>query len=176
VTSGPQSGEVSQAWTALGRRLAALRKAAGYKQVTLALAVGYARSTVGNAESGSQRVARRFWTRCDHVLNADGRLVGCYDRIRAVEQGLHHVGKALQALDRQPPATPFTHRTKANAGDQLSAGPAAAPCQQMLARACGHVEEWVPSMGRVAPRYPGGRAWRSSKRYVGERGGRIRSA
>ena len=54
---------------ALGRQLAAYRKAANYSQHQLAPLVGYGRSTVANVEVGRQQVPRAFWLRCDDVAD-----------------------------------------------------------------------------------------------------------
>jgi DNA-binding XRE family transcriptional regulator len=69
----------------LGRRLAAVRKAAGYTQQQLAAAAGYSRSTVSNAEIGHPDVARTFWARCDEVLNSGQAYTLAFDQVRAME-------------------------------------------------------------------------------------------
>jgi tetratricopeptide (TPR) repeat protein len=91
---------VQDAWRALGRQLAGLRKRAGYTQHTFAPLTSYGRSTVANAESGSQRVARGFWARCDELLLADSRMARRYDEILAMEQGLQR----LRVMESEPPA------------------------------------------------------------------------
>ncbi len=53
---------------ALGRQLAASRRAAGLSQEQLAPLSGYSQSTVANSEIGRQRVPRGFWRRCDDAL------------------------------------------------------------------------------------------------------------
>lgn len=73
-------------WRSLGRRLAELRKAAGYTQHTFAPLVLYGRSTIANAETGHQRPNRAFWQRCDRVLHTGGVLAAEYDRIDALAQ------------------------------------------------------------------------------------------
>jgi DNA-binding XRE family transcriptional regulator len=70
----------------LGRRLAGVRKAAGYTQAQLGAAVGYSRSTVSNAEIGHPDVARVFWARCDQVLKTGKALARAFDQIRAAER------------------------------------------------------------------------------------------
>lgn len=74
-------GERASAWRMLGQKVAALRRAAGHTQQSLAPLTLYGRSTIANVETGRQRVTRDFWTRCDQVLGANGALVGEYDRI-----------------------------------------------------------------------------------------------
>lgn len=69
---------------ALGRQLAAYRKAANYSQHQLAPLVGYGRSTVANVEVGRQQVPRAFWLRCDELLGAGDRLTTTYDELQAV--------------------------------------------------------------------------------------------
>jgi transcriptional regulator with XRE-family HTH domain len=68
---------------ALGRRLAALRQAAGYSQRTFAPLTGYGRSTLASVETGHQNVPREFWLRCEDALGAVS-LVDAYDEIRAM--------------------------------------------------------------------------------------------
>jgi predicted transcriptional regulator len=68
---------------ALGRRLAALRQAAGYSQRMFAPLTGYGRSTLASVETGHQNVPREFWLRCEEVLGACS-LVDAYDEIRAM--------------------------------------------------------------------------------------------
>lgn len=81
----------------LGRCLASARKAAGYTQHQLALATGYSRSTVSNAEIGHPDVARIFWARCDKVLKSGRSYELAFEKIRAAERG--QVGPAAE----QPP-------------------------------------------------------------------------
>jgi transcriptional regulator with XRE-family HTH domain len=69
----------------LGRRLAALRREAGYTQAGLARLTAYTRSSIAGAETGRQRVPRAFWAGADAALSAGGELLGAYDQIRAAE-------------------------------------------------------------------------------------------
>jgi len=66
---------------ALGRRLAALRKASGLGQREFADKIAYSRSTVANVEVGRQHVGRDFWARSDDVLSAGGALASGHDAI-----------------------------------------------------------------------------------------------
>lgn len=113
----------AQALAALGRELAAARRAAGHTQMTFAPLVGYSRSTVANVETGRQRVPRTFWQRCDQVLGthnltrrydhvdgiadvaADSRTVGSFvRRITAGQVGaeaLARIAADVQRLTRQ---------------------------------------------------------------------------
>jgi len=77
-------GRLAEARWDLGRRLAALRDAAGLTQVDLAGRVHYSRSTIGNVETGRQKVPRGFWQRCDRELGADGALVAAHDEVAAL--------------------------------------------------------------------------------------------
>jgi hypothetical protein len=80
--TSPASKDTAAGRLALGQRLAALRKAAGFTQHTLAPHTNYVRSTVANVERGRQDVDRGFWVTCDRVLGTDNELVEEYDRLR----------------------------------------------------------------------------------------------
>ena len=67
--------EIESRRIALGRRLAAMRKAAGLTQSQLAALVSYDRSTVANVEVGRQHAVEVFWQGCDRVLCAQGLLI-----------------------------------------------------------------------------------------------------
>jgi DNA-binding XRE family transcriptional regulator len=101
----------------LGQSLAAARKAAGYTQHQLALATGYSRSTVSNAEIGHPDVARIFWTRCDKILKSGGTYELAFERIRAVERD--------QAAQHPPPPRRPAPAGAATGRRLLSAGGAA---------------------------------------------------
>lgn len=73
------SSEIAAARAALGKQLAAYRKAAGYTQHTFAPLTHYGRSTIANVEAGRQNVPRAFWERCDDLLQAAGALMAGYD-------------------------------------------------------------------------------------------------
>ncbi|MBN1172225.1 MAG: helix-turn-helix domain-containing protein, partial [Micromonosporaceae bacterium] len=88
--------DLAAAWRALGQQLAALRKAVGHTQQSLAPLTLYGRSTIANVETGHQRVTRDFWVRCDRLLDAGGTLVGEYDRIEGVS-----VSSARAVVTRQ---------------------------------------------------------------------------
>ena len=70
----------------LGRRLAGVRKAAGYTQEQLAVAIGYSRSTVSNAEIGHPDIALEFWARCDRVLKTGRSFARSFDQVRSAER------------------------------------------------------------------------------------------
>ena len=74
------------AWAALGRQLAASRRAAGLNQHELAPLAGYSRSTIANAETGRQRVLRDFWERCDVALGTGSALARGYDEVAAAQR------------------------------------------------------------------------------------------
>jgi len=86
----------------LGRVLATLRTAAGYRQETFAPLTGYSRSTLANVETGRQRVPRGYWVRCDSILEAGGRLAAEYDRIDGAKRD-HQRQEAEAALDHGEP-------------------------------------------------------------------------
>ena len=89
---------VAAARRQLGRQLAALRKAAGYRtQHEFAPLTFYTRSTLANAETGRQRTGRAFWQRCDELLCTGGVLADGYDRIEAmVAQQQEETAQSLQ--------------------------------------------------------------------------------
>lgn len=95
--------EITAAWRALGRQLAALRKAAGYTQHTFAPVTMYGRSTIANVEVGHQQQDRRFWALCDQALKAGGILIEGYDRVVALEQR-HRRQQALRTPDPHFPS------------------------------------------------------------------------
>ena len=76
-------GKPDGVWRALGERLAAYRRAAGYSQNQLADLVGYSRSTIANVETGRQHVPGDFWERADEAVSADGALFGGSEEIEA---------------------------------------------------------------------------------------------
>ena len=69
---------------ALGRRLAAHRQAADYGQREFAPLVHYSRSSLANVETGRQKATRKFWQRCDQLLDTTGTLTTAYDEIEAM--------------------------------------------------------------------------------------------
>lgn len=79
----------TEAWRALGRQLAASRRAAGLSQERLAPLSGYSRSTIANAETGRQRVPRSFWENCDAVLGTGTALARGHDEVTAAQRGDH---------------------------------------------------------------------------------------
>lgn len=103
----------------LGRRLAGARKAAGYTQEQLAVAIGYSRSTVSNAEIGHPDIALAFWARCDRALKI-GRSFG---QVRAAER--HQTAGVPEDAglpDAMPSIAPGVIR---RARQQISSGQAA---------------------------------------------------
>jgi hypothetical protein len=78
---------VAEAWSALGRQLAASRRAAGLSQDQLAPLSGYSRSTVANAETGRQHVPRSFWECCDTALGTGSALARGHDKVAVVQRG-----------------------------------------------------------------------------------------
>jgi tetratricopeptide (TPR) repeat protein len=72
---------ITAARCALGRQLAASRKAAGLSQHQLAPRIHYGRSTIANVEVGRQNVPREFWEHCDRALGAGGRLLAASEHV-----------------------------------------------------------------------------------------------
>ena len=97
-----ESEAVEKARRALGAKLAAYRRAAGYSQAELAALVGYSRSTVANVEVGRQHVPRDFWKNADEAVHADGGLTGVNDEIEAAVMRERKV--AAQAMQLFPVA------------------------------------------------------------------------
>jgi hypothetical protein len=65
----------------LGQALRAARRDAGMTQARLAARIGYARSTISNAESGSMGVSRSFWEAADGGLATGGKLSAMHEII-----------------------------------------------------------------------------------------------
>lgn len=84
-----ESEHVAEARRALGRKLAAYRRAAGLNQVTLAPLTSYGRSTIANVEIGRQNADRSFWERADKALHADGILLAEFDQLTAMTRAAH---------------------------------------------------------------------------------------
>lgn len=93
------AGQVAQAWSALGRQLAACRRAAGLSQERLAALADYSRSTIANVETGRQRVGADFWARCDEVLAAGGALGRGYAEVHSAERSEHEQAAAQARYD-----------------------------------------------------------------------------
>jgi len=100
---------VAEAWRALGRQLAASRRAAGLSQEQLAPLSGYSRSTIANTETGRQRVPRSFWENCDAVLGTGTALARGHDEVTAAQRGDHlrtaaiaRQARALVGRDARP--------------------------------------------------------------------------
>ena len=81
----PSEDDDVRPWRVLGRKLADLRKAAGFTQRTLGPQVRMGRSSIANIETGHQQTDRGFWLKCDQVLATGGILAGEYDQIMAQE-------------------------------------------------------------------------------------------
>ena len=76
-------GLAGAAWCALGRQLAAYRRAAGLSQERLAGLADYSRSTIANVETGRQHVSADFWLRCDEVLGTGDALRRGFSEVEA---------------------------------------------------------------------------------------------
>lgn len=104
---------IAAARAALGRQLAALRKAAGYSQHQFAPLTAYARGTIANVEVGRQNVPRDFWERSDAALGTNGNLTAQYDEIAALVRRRHEATAAAQRAARTAKL-----RATANENDQ----------------------------------------------------------
>ncbi len=113
-------GQVAEARRDLGRQLAALREGAGLTQVDLAARVNYSRSTIGNVETGRQKIPRGFCQRCDRELGADGVLLAVHDDVEALVRG-YHMTTALDSGQRCE-ASDGTGRVNGNGGAGLATG------------------------------------------------------
>jgi hypothetical protein len=125
--SVPSPHDRSDARVALGRRLAELRRAAGYTQHGLAPLTLYGRSTVANVELGRQSVGRDFWVRCDDALRTGGVLAAEYDQIHTRPSSMHadepdQVGRALATADDLGQANGLSLLHVADAPAVLTAG------------------------------------------------------
>jgi DNA-binding XRE family transcriptional regulator len=100
---------VAQARVALGRQLAASRRAAGLSQEQLAPLSGHSRSTVANAETGRQRAPRDFWKLCDAALvtgtTALARLAERHRQSQPANRR-NHLPAFRHGLRRLPPPPP----------------------------------------------------------------------
>jgi hypothetical protein len=67
----------------LGHQLAARRRAAGYLQRELGTLLGYSRTAVANAETGSRGIGPQLWQRADQVLRTGELFARGYARIQA---------------------------------------------------------------------------------------------
>ena len=114
-----QPPELTEQQQALGRYLAALRKAAGLYQTDIARAVPCHRTNVAHAEAGSQLPDAHFWETADRVVGADGALIARYDAFIQAKQG--HAAKlqvqrrttAQITVQQLRAASPPAHHDKA---------------------------------------------------------------
>lgn len=109
-----------------GRRLARMRSDAGLSQLELGRRIGYARSTIGEAESAGSG-APMLWRRADDELAAGGELV----RLHAAAQAAAAAGRdaaAGQRLLRLPAAAD---------GDGDGGAPGSAPAAEGTCPHCG---------------------------------------
>jgi DNA-binding XRE family transcriptional regulator len=98
-----ESGIVEDARRALGAKLAAYRRAAGYSQVAFASMVHCSRSSIANMETGRQHAPREIWASLDQALDAGGALTEANDDIEAAvrrerEEAARGMGPGLLAL------------------------------------------------------------------------------
>ena len=134
------------AWGALGRQLAASRRAAGLSQARLALLAEYSRSTVANAETGRQHVPREFWARCDIALGTGTALMRGYDEVAAAtrRRELQAASAARRARTITGPAGADVTRD-AGAGNLLGAAPGPDQLESLRLRLGGALGEGAVS-------------------------------
>jgi DNA-binding XRE family transcriptional regulator len=111
------SDSIAEAQRALGRQLAAARRAAGFNQTGFAPLTGYSRSTIANVETGRQHVGQDFWERCDEVLGTDGKLACGYDDVETLRRERHEeaarqaeMARAAMLQERSRRTTPGPSR------------------------------------------------------------------
>lgn len=80
----------------LGRRLAAVRNAAGLTQQHLARALYYERTSVAHIEGGRQPAPRSFWEGAEGLLGAEGTLLVGYDDLERAKTA--HATKAADTV------------------------------------------------------------------------------
>ena len=95
----PNPGEARRACRALGERLANFRKTAGITQHQLADAIYASRSSIAGIETGRQNADRDFWSRADHLTQANGALLAAYDEARNIQAQL---ARATATADQAP--------------------------------------------------------------------------
>ncbi len=106
----------NEAWRALGRQLAALRRAVGHSQHQFAGLVHYARSSIANIEVGRQHAPREFFSLCDSVLATGDMLTTAWDEIESLEQVRRRAADRLLL-----PADEALYVLAADTGDELEA-------------------------------------------------------
>jgi transcriptional regulator with XRE-family HTH domain len=93
-----ETDPIDDARRALGKQLAAYRKAVGDSQTRLAAQIGYSRSTIANSETGHQHMSLDFWRRCDTALGAAGALIaGAEDIEELLRRKRRHLAAKAQA-------------------------------------------------------------------------------
>jgi Helix-turn-helix domain len=92
------SSELAVLKRALGRRLAASRRAVEIGQQCLAHKTGYSRSSVAHAEAGRQLLTRDFWKTADDLVKANGALLAEYEKVHAVKQELERRSREAELV------------------------------------------------------------------------------
>src|SRR6266508_1599979 len=122
--SGDERDTLRELRRGLGDRLKTWRRQAGLSQEHLASRLGYSRTAVGAAETGSQQRPKEFWARCDDLLGAGGAIIAAHRDLTAFqrEQARERVRRA--EADREA----RIQRWRQDAGlAPLSAGAQAVP-------------------------------------------------
>jgi transcriptional regulator with XRE-family HTH domain len=113
MISGQDSGPGLRGRRRAGRRLARMRSDAGLSQLELGRRIGYARSTIGEAESAGSG-ALMLWRRADDELAAGGELVRLHAAARAAEAAGQDAAAGQRLL--RLPAAPAADGDGAAAG------------------------------------------------------------
>jgi transcriptional regulator with XRE-family HTH domain len=81
----------------LGHELRRWRTRRGLSQKSLGSQIGFSRVYISLVETAQERPAQEFVERCDHALEAQGRLLAIYRHVRAEQAGAHLDVPALRA-------------------------------------------------------------------------------
>jgi Helix-turn-helix domain len=93
-----ESPELIALKRALGRQLAASRRAVEIGQQQVARKTGYSRSSVAHAEAGRQLLTRDFWKTADELVKAGGVLLAGYERVHTVKQEHERRGRETELV------------------------------------------------------------------------------
>lgn len=128
----------------LGKRLAALREAAGYSQAGLGRRLSYARSTVANVESGRHTVCADFWAAADDTTTAGGQLLAEARRVEAMCAAERRDARAAARRARAGDAAPLNGTVQPTAPVEQEDADAAEAIHQVLATVAEHSGDSAP--------------------------------
>lgn len=101
----PAEADLTPLARALGDLLATRRNSTGLSQRELGRAIGYGRSTIAGAETGSRIPSKAFWTRADQTLGNDGALLNAYRQIVTARKKRRREAVARDQAERDARAT-----------------------------------------------------------------------